>query len=35
MYEQYKDIALGTMIDNIKTNKTLDNDAIMEKLKMK
>lgn len=33
--EQYEDFALGSLMDKVKTNKTVSREIIMKKLKMK
>jgi len=33
--EQYEEIALGSMMDEMKTNETVDKETIMQKLKLK
>jgi hypothetical protein len=33
--EQYEDIALGSLMDQVKTNETVDKETIMKKLKQK
>ncbi|MBK8056186.1 MAG: hypothetical protein IPK35_23670 [Saprospiraceae bacterium] len=33
--EQYEDIALGTMMDEVKTNETVNKETILNKLKLR
>lgn len=33
--EQYEDIALGNLMDDVKTNETVDKETIMKKLNLK
>jgi hypothetical protein len=33
--DQYEDIALGNLMDNVKTNEIVDKETIMKKLKLK
>ncbi len=33
--EQYEDIALGNLMDDVKTNETVDKETIMKKLRLK